>query len=297
MRHTLTSNRGFYIGDICYVLSRSVYHDIWGNQNSYQEGKIQVDDKAFAVDRTAYGDGIYADNNGREYSVDAGVIGCVPFELVDMDKLHESYDAGADPVDIMNDVGLFIEGSKAEFETDDEGVFTVSVDNQIAIVIDTNHDAGYVEDDEDSSEHYEYEDEYAEDFYEDEYAEEYFEEYDNDESAEEYLEFNGLEPGDEYIEKVQYNPDSNVARVLAQAQENPAMFQLHSHGEITSDGVTVKFIYYANPRKPLDGTFVEIDSTDQGFEKVFKGHIDRYLPQEDICRIITRQLEQYLARR
>lgn len=283
MKTTLTSRKGFYIGDICYVLSDSVYHDVWGNQNSYQEGKIQVGDQAFAVDRTAYGDGTYTDNNGRQYSVDAGVIGCVPFELVDMDELHKGYgyDPGADPIDILNDLGLFIEGSQAEFETDDEGVFTVTVDNQISIVIDTNQEADYEEDDSDED-------------YDDSDDEEYFEEYD-EESAEEFIEYNGLEPGDEYIEEVQYRPDSNVARVLAQARDNPAMFQIHSHGEVTSSGVTVKFIYYANPRKPLDGTYIDIDSTDKGFETFFKGHVSSYISEDEISRIILNQLQSYLS--
>lgn len=284
MRHTLTSNKGFYIGDICYVLSDEVYHDIWGNQNSYQEGKIQVGDYAFAVDRTAYGDGTYVDNNGTEYSVDAGVIGCVPFELIDMDKLHESYDPGADPIDILNNLGLFVEGSQAEFETDDEGVFNVYVDNQVAIVIDTNHESDYEEDDEDSDE-----------YYDDSEDEEYFEEYDGDEeTAEEFLEYNGLEPGDEYIEEVQY-PESNIERVLAQARDNPAMFHIHAQGEVASGGVTVKFIYYANPRKPLDGTYIDIDSTDKGFETFFKGHVSSYLSEEEISRIILNQLQSYLS--
>lgn len=291
MQHTLTSNRGFYIGDICYVLSRKVYDEIWGNQHAYQEGKIQVGDQAFVVDRTAHGDGTFADNNGRKYSVDAGVIGCVPFELVDMDKIHESYDPGADPIDILNDLGLFIEGSRAEFETDDEGLFTITVDNQITVIIDTNYPAGYEEEDEDSGEHYE-----SDEDYDDSDDEEYFEEYDGDEeTAEEFLEYNGLEPGDEYIEEVQYSPDSNVARVLAQARDNPAMFQIHSHGEVASDGVTVKFIYYANPRKPLDGTYIDIDSTNKGFETFFKGHVSSYLSEEEISRIILNQLQSYLS--
>lgn len=275
MKYTLTSNKGFYIGDICYVLSDEVYHDIWGNQNSYQEGKIQVGNYAFAVDRTAYGDGTYTDNNGREYSVDAGVIGCVPFELIDMDKLHEDYDPGADPIDILNDFGLFIEGSQAEFETNGEGLFVIAVDNQIAIMIDTNHEADYEEDDEYSSEDYD-----LDDGYNDDYDEEYFEEYNGEESADE--QFN--EPID----------NSNIGKVLSQARDNPEMFQIHGTGEVTSDGVTVKFIYYANPRKPLDGTYIDIDSSDPNFEKVFKGHLNKYLPQDKICEIILKQLTDYL---
>ena len=154
MKYTLTSNKGFYIGDICYVLSDEVYHDIWGSQNSYQDGKIQVGNYEFAVDRTAYGDGYYLDNNGKDYSVDAGVIGCVPFELIDMDKLHENYDPRVNPIDILNDFGRFVEGSRAEFKTDDNGIFTITIDNRTTIVIDTNYEAGYEKDDEEDNEDY-----------------------------------------------------------------------------------------------------------------------------------------------
>lgn len=276
MKHTLTSNKGFYIGDICYVLSDEVYHDIWGSQNSYQEGKIQVGNYAFAVDRTAYGDGFYADNNGRNYSVDAGVIGCVPFELIDDERLHKGYDPGADSINILNDLGLFVEGSRAEFETDDNGLFTVTVDNHISIVINTNYEAGYEEDDGDS------EDDYSDNYYDDSDYEEYSEEYDDDETADE-----------QFSEPIN---NSNIEKVLSQAQDNPDMFQIHGTGEINYSGVTVKFIYYANPHKPLDGTYIDIDSTDKGFEKVFKGHLNRYLPQDEICKFILRQLRDYLVK-
>lgn len=275
MKYILTSNKGFYIGDICYVLSDEVYHDIWGTQNSYQDGRIQVDNYAFAVDRTAYGDGTYADNNGREYSVDAGVIGCVPFELIDSKRVHKNYDPGANPIHILNDFGRFVKGSRAEFKTDDNGIFTITVDNQITIVIDTNYEAGYEEDEEDS------EDYYSNSYYDDsDDEEEYFEEYDGEEAADEQF--------------VQPISNSNIEKVLSQAQENPDMFQIHGTGEINYSGATVKFIYYANPRKPLDGTYIDIDSTDKGFEKVFKGHLNKYLPEDEVCRIILRQLTDYL---
>lgn len=275
MQYILTSKKGFYIGDICYVLSDEVYHDVWGSQNSYQDGRVQVGSYAFAVDRTAYGDGFYVDSTGKEYSVDAGVIGCVPFELIDMDKLHKNYDPGANPIDILNDFGRFVEGSRAEFKTDDNGIFTITVDNQITIIIDTNYEAGYEEDEEDS------EDYYSNSYYDDsDDEEEYFEEYDGEEAADE-----------QFSQPIN---DSNIEKVLSQAQENPDMFQIHGTGEINYSGVTVKFIYYANPRKPLDGTYIDIDSTDKGFEKVFKGHLNKYLPEDEICRIILRQLKSYL---
>ena len=88
----ISSNEGFYIGDVCYVLPGSIYHGIWQERYDFENGLIRVsgedggdtDDEpgsAFAVAGTLYGDGIYWDEHGNEYPVDAGVIGLVPLEL------------------------------------------------------------------------------------------------------------------------------------------------------------------------------------------------------------------------
>ncbi|CAK7037379.1 MAG: hypothetical protein BACD_00168 [Bacteroides rodentium] len=87
----IRSNKGFYIGDICYVLGYRIYHGIWGSRYGFGEGVIEVEDRTgkdgvplcFAVARTSYGDGLYCDDEGAEYPVDAANIGIVPLELVD----------------------------------------------------------------------------------------------------------------------------------------------------------------------------------------------------------------------
>lgn len=83
IRATIKSNKGFYIGDICYVLSKDVYNGVWGKIGQYQDGEYITDDGyKFAMASTAYGDGCYDDDGNNVYSVDAGVLGVVPFELV-----------------------------------------------------------------------------------------------------------------------------------------------------------------------------------------------------------------------
>ena len=91
----ISSNEGFYIGDVCYVLPGSIYHGIWQERYDFEKGLIRVSGEdsgdcedtdidpgsAFAVAGTLYGDGIYWDEHGNEYPVDAGVIGLVPLEL------------------------------------------------------------------------------------------------------------------------------------------------------------------------------------------------------------------------
>lgn len=73
----------YYVGDLCYVM-----HDVWDEvcdlmfPNSYngngEYGKFKLKDgREFAVYSTMYGDGTYRDGSGREYWVDAGVIGCI----------------------------------------------------------------------------------------------------------------------------------------------------------------------------------------------------------------------------
>lgn len=71
----------YYVGDLCYVM-----HDVWDEvcdlmfpyDGHGEYGKFQLKDgREFAVYSTMYGDGTYMDNSGRNYYVDAGVIGCI----------------------------------------------------------------------------------------------------------------------------------------------------------------------------------------------------------------------------
>ena len=84
MKATIKSKKGFYVGDICYVLADNVYDGVWG-KNGYEDGEFIVPKTGlkFAVAGTAWGDGYYQGSNGKEYPVDAGVIGIVPLELVE----------------------------------------------------------------------------------------------------------------------------------------------------------------------------------------------------------------------
>ena len=123
----VTSKKGFYVGDVCYVLGDAVYDGVWGKEN-YRDGVIEVPGTGFcfAVAGTAYGDGSYVDGEGHEYGVDAGVIGLVPLELVEKKdglKLGRVFE---------------VDGT-AEFEAS-EGVFTVTIPYGQIIVIDTKEE-------------------------------------------------------------------------------------------------------------------------------------------------------------
>ena len=125
MKEIIKSNKGFYVGDICYVLNEKIYHKVWGG-NGYVDGKhtIPQTNWAFAVAGTKYGDGEYVDNELRFYGVDAGVIGLVPAELIKPD-----YDLGGHIFECSGD---------ATFEANN-GIFVVSLPNGKVIKINTAH--------------------------------------------------------------------------------------------------------------------------------------------------------------
>lgn len=84
----IRSSKGFYVGDVCHVLSDEAYQDFRGSKYKFADGLLTVNPimhLAFAVAATAYGtaygDGVYYDNEGNEYPVSAGNIGLVPLEL------------------------------------------------------------------------------------------------------------------------------------------------------------------------------------------------------------------------
>lgn len=70
----------YYVGDLCYVM-----HDVWDefcditiDDRRCLDGVFTLKDgRRFATFGTAWGDGYYKDDEGRGYSVDAGLIGCI----------------------------------------------------------------------------------------------------------------------------------------------------------------------------------------------------------------------------
>jgi hypothetical protein len=87
----------YYVGDLCYVL-----HDEWDEVcdltikgNQCLDGEFTLKDgRRFATYGTAWGDGVYKDNHGKHYSVDAGLIGCILLKDVDQANSGNSIDGG-----------------------------------------------------------------------------------------------------------------------------------------------------------------------------------------------------------
>jgi len=78
----------YWIGDLCYVLGNrwDEVCELTIGGNIVKEGAFtMVDGTQFILFGTAYGDGLYYDQIGNEYPVDAGLIGCVLADKVDSD--------------------------------------------------------------------------------------------------------------------------------------------------------------------------------------------------------------------
>lgn len=69
----------YYIGDPCYV----IHHRAWVKVCDNTDDKvINCLEHPFFMAGTAYGDGVYFDQNNREYDVDSGCLGAVPVALI-----------------------------------------------------------------------------------------------------------------------------------------------------------------------------------------------------------------------
>ncbi len=82
-----TSNKTFkagtyYIGDLCYIIDTD---ENWSKICN----SIETD---LAMSYTAYGDGLYKDNNKKYYSVDSGTIGIIStdHQYIDKEKLEQT---------------------------------------------------------------------------------------------------------------------------------------------------------------------------------------------------------------
>ena len=77
----------YYVGDLCYVMHpqwKEVCNLMFACDGNYVlDGEFNLANGVrFALHSTAYGDGTYQDQEGRDYPVDAGLIGCIRVEDV-----------------------------------------------------------------------------------------------------------------------------------------------------------------------------------------------------------------------
>lgn len=81
----------YYIGDPCYVFNRDQWDALGDQTGWFEETPVAaIHEYRMVAFGTAYGDGAYQDNLGREYPVDSGLIGIVPIEVVDPTKFRDN---------------------------------------------------------------------------------------------------------------------------------------------------------------------------------------------------------------
>ena len=79
----MNESKKYWVGDLCYVM-----HPEWDefcaltiSGHTVRDGTFVLQDgRKFAFKGTAYGDGVYHDQFGKEYPVDAGLIGVIAME-------------------------------------------------------------------------------------------------------------------------------------------------------------------------------------------------------------------------
>lgn len=107
----------YWIGDLCYALSDEDWEEVCeltiSPEGDCLEGEFEFKDgRRFAMYSTAYGDGIYKDQNGFEYPVDSGTLGCI--------LLKDSFD----PAVADSESGRVV-NFDSDFETESTGRFVI----------------------------------------------------------------------------------------------------------------------------------------------------------------------------
>ncbi len=82
----------YYIGDLCYVMSDAEWDDFCSitiQGHRCLSGEFLLNDgRRFATHQTKYGDGLYKDQFGNRYGVDAGLIGCIRIDDIRVEKYN-----------------------------------------------------------------------------------------------------------------------------------------------------------------------------------------------------------------
>lgn len=91
----------YYVGDLCYVMHEE-WDEVCGlffagrNDHGCNQGEFNLrDGRRFASFNTKWGDGGYYDKQGREYSVDAGLIGCIKVSDIKEHTISEDFRGAA----------------------------------------------------------------------------------------------------------------------------------------------------------------------------------------------------------
>ena len=98
----------YFVGDPCYVKPNDHYWLDFCDSTEY----FERDGVTIASAGTAFGDGIYNDQEGRSYCVDSGLIGATSLDhITDKDVLNHLDDLGvvadfSEPFEVISDGGV-----------------------------------------------------------------------------------------------------------------------------------------------------------------------------------------------
>lgn len=89
----------YYVGDLCYVMTEQEWDQFCSITIKGQEcvdGEFEMPDgRKFATYGTRWGDGLYKDQYGNRYGVDAGLIGCIRVEDINPEKFGDLESLGS----------------------------------------------------------------------------------------------------------------------------------------------------------------------------------------------------------
>lgn len=97
----------YYVGDLCYAVSDENWDQLLDDTDYLEADNMTYKGVPIWAHGTAYGDGGYKDLQGREYTVDAGIIGVMPYEVVDGDSI-----TGGQVIDFPNDFSVSYRNGK-----------------------------------------------------------------------------------------------------------------------------------------------------------------------------------------
>lgn len=134
----------YYIGDLCYVMTDKEWDEFCAItivDNDCVHGEFTFEDgRRFATYGTKWGDGLYRSNIGTKHSVDAGLIGCIRLNEINMEKLNEEE---------MERLGAIVQFDYSFSTGCRDGVITFG-----DVIIDTDSDEDMYDEDEDEDEYY-----------------------------------------------------------------------------------------------------------------------------------------------
>ena len=95
----ISTDKGYYIGDPCYILDDFIYDSVWGDEFSYASGRVFKDGVIdMFVFPTEVGDGDFPlyDESGEkkeficDLAVDSGTIAVIPLEYLDTSRFNSN---------------------------------------------------------------------------------------------------------------------------------------------------------------------------------------------------------------